>query len=46
MQIDMDAFKEGGYICVNKCPVDGYETKRLTNCGDFVESQYYSKEGT
>ena len=38
---ELDNFKEN-YTCGDACPVEGYETRRILRCGDFVETQYFT----
>ena len=38
---ELDNFKEN-YTCGDACPVEGYETRRILHCGDFVETQYFT----
>ena len=38
---ELENFKEN-YTCGDACPVEGYETRRIVRCGDFVETQYFT----
>ena len=37
----LEAFKNGAYVCGDKCPVEPFVTKQSMRCGQFMESMYY-----
>ena len=41
----LDPWADGGYICENEVPIEGFFMMRKLQWGDYVQSQYYNTLG-